>query len=87
MTPAEPHEEQEVMKRRSPDKEGRAPNQPRGTHRVGWLRRQFADVTLVARRDKRWWLLPLVFVLLLLAGLMLIATALGPLAPFVYPFL
>lgn len=55
--------------------------------RVGWLRRQFADVTMVARRDKRWWLLPLIFVLLLLAVLMVIATTLGPLAPFVYPFL
>jgi hypothetical protein len=65
---------------------GRATN-TRRTRRVGWLRRQFADVTYVARRDKRWWLLPLVLVLLLLAALMLVAATLGPLAPFVYPFL
>lgn len=65
-----------------------APGGRRGkARRVGWLRRQFADVTLVARRDKRWWLLPLMFVLLFLAALMLVATTLGPLAPFVYPFL
>lgn len=56
---------------------------PRG----GWLRRQFSDILHVARRDKKWWLLPLVFLLLMLAALMIFASAIGPLAPFVYPFL
>jgi hypothetical protein len=41
----------------------------------------------VAKRDRKWWLLPLVFLLLLLASLMLVATAAGPIAPFIYPFL
>lgn len=77
MTTSEPSREE----RQAPGR------QVRTTKRVGWLRRQFADVTLVARRDKRWWLLPLIFILLFLAALMVIATTLGPLAPFVYPFL
>ena len=55
--------------------------------RVGWLRRQFADIVYVARRDRKWWLLPLLFLLLMLASLMLIATAAGPIAPFIYPVL
>lgn len=55
--------------------------------RVGWLRRQFLDVVYVAKRDRKWWLLPLIFLLLILASMMLIATAAGPIAPFIYPFL
>lgn len=55
--------------------------------RVGWLRRQFSDIVYVAKRDRKWWLLPLVFLLLMLATLMLLATAAGPIAPFIYPFL
>jgi hypothetical protein len=55
--------------------------------RAGWVRRQFSDIVYVAKRDKKWWLLPLLFLLLMLAGLMLIASSSGPLAPFVYPFL
>ncbi len=55
--------------------------------RVGWLRRQFIDIVYVAKRDRKWWLLPLVFLLLMLSTLMLIATAAGPIAPFIYPFL
>ena len=55
--------------------------------RVGWFRRQFADIVYVARRDRKLWLLPLLFLLLMLASLMLIAVAAGPIAPFIYPFL
>ena len=64
-------------------------NKPRKTlpPRSGWLRRQFADIIYVTKRDKKWWLLPLLIMLLVLASLMIIATALGPLAPFIYPFL
>ena len=38
--------------------------------RNGWFRRLLGDVLFVARRDRTWWLLPLVAVVLLLAGLM-----------------
>ena len=55
--------------------------------RSGWLRRQFADVFYVAKNDRKWWMLPLLFMLLILTALLITATALGPLAPFVYPFL
>ena len=55
--------------------------------RTGWLRRQFSDIVYVAKRDKKWWLLPLLITLLILAALLVTASALGPLAPFVYPFL
>ena len=59
-------------------------NQPR---RIGWFRRLCADVLFVAKRDKKWWLLPLIVLLLILAGLLVFATLAGPLAPFVYPLL
>lgn len=36
------------------------------------------------RREKRWWLVPLV-VLLLLMGLLLVFSSTSPLAPFLYP--
>jgi hypothetical protein len=45
------------------------------------------DVFFVARRDRKLWLLPLVILLLILAGLLAAAVALGPLAPFIYPLL
>jgi hypothetical protein len=43
------------------------------------------DILFVARRDRKWLLMPLVVLLLLLAALMVMGTALGPLAPFLYP--
>jgi len=55
--------------------------------RTGWFRRLIGDVFFVARREKQWWLLPLILLLLLLAGLFTFATALGPLATFIYPLL
>ena len=66
---------------------GEAKEQDILSPRAGWLRRQFSDIVYVAKRDKKWWLLPLLFALLILAALLLAASALGPLAPFVYPFL
>jgi hypothetical protein len=39
----------------------------------------------VARRDRKLLLLPLIGVLLLLAAMIVFGTALGPLAPFIYP--
>ena len=53
--------------------------------RVGWMRRLVADILFVARRDRTWWLLPLVVMVLLFAALIVVGTALGPLAPFLYP--
>jgi hypothetical protein len=53
--------------------------------RTGWFGRLTADVLFVARRDRLIWLLPLIVLLLLMAGLIVAGTSLGPLAPFVYP--
>ena len=55
--------------------------------RKGWFKQLFADIFFVAKRDKKWWLLPLVLLLLVLAALLAFATLAGPLAPFVYPLL
>ncbi len=55
--------------------------------RKGWFRRLFGDVLFVAKRDRKWWVLPLIFLLLILGGLLAFAAALGPLAPFIYPLL
>ena len=55
--------------------------------RKGWLHRLLIDVFFVAKRDKTWWLLPLILLLLMLAGLLGIAALSGPLAPFIYPVL
>jgi Family of unknown function (DUF5989) len=53
--------------------------------RVGWVRRLCADVFFVAKRDKTWWLLPLIVLVLIMAGLLALATLAGPVAPFLYP--
>ena len=53
--------------------------------RTGWLRRLIADVVFVSKRDKKWWLLPLLLLLLALAALLGFAAVAGPLAPFIYP--
>ena len=58
---------------------------PRGPQRSGWFRRLMGDVLFVARRDRNWWLLPLVLLLLLMAAFIVVGASLGPLAPFVYP--
>jgi|GEM_PF-1876801 len=55
--------------------------------RVGWFRRLCADILFVAKRDKMWWLLPLIVLLLAMAGLLALATLAGPVAPFLYPLL
>jgi hypothetical protein len=55
--------------------------------RKSWIGRLLADVVYVARRDKKWWLLPLIVVVLVLAALSLLAASAGPLSPFIYPFL
>lgn len=55
--------------------------------RIGWFRRLCADVFFVAKRDKTWWLLPLILLLLIIAGFLALATLAGPVAPFLYPLL
>lgn len=67
-----------------PQSEQGRPQLPR---RVGWMRRQFADILFVARRDRKWWLLPLLFLVLMLGLIVIAASTVGPLAPFIYPFL
>ena len=53
--------------------------------RVGWFRRLVADILFVTNRDNKWWLLPLIIVLLIMAGLLAFVLIAGPLAPFLYP--
>ena len=67
-----------------PQSEHDRPQLPR---RVSWVRRQFADILFVARSDRKWWLLPLLFLILLLGFIVIAASMAGPLAPFIYTFL
>lgn len=55
--------------------------------RRGWVRRLVSDLITVAREERKWWLLPLLALVVILAGLLLIAALAGPLAPFFYPLL
>lgn len=55
--------------------------------RRGWFGRLCADIMFVAKRDRKWWLLPLIILLLGLAALLVFSTLAGPLAPFIYPLL
>ena len=66
---------------------GMASPSRRVARRSGWFRRMWSDVFFVARRDKTWWMLPLVLLLLVVAGLLAFVTLAGPLAPFIYPLL
>lgn len=43
-----------------------------------------ADFFLFVVQEKKWWMVPLVAILLLLAGFMIFAGS-SPLAPFLYP--
>ena len=64
-----------------------SPEQQQIPQRSGWFRRLFADILFVVGRDKKWWLLPPLVLLLILAGLLAFAAMAGPLAPFIYPLL
>jgi len=55
--------------------------------RQAWYRRLGNDLLYVSKRDRKWWLLPLIALLLLLAGFLGFVALSGPLAPFIYPFL
>ncbi len=56
-------------------------------HRQGWFRRLVMDLLTLAREEKKWWLFPLLALLLVITGLLLVAALAGPLAPFFYPLL
>jgi hypothetical protein len=66
----------------------KTPDAPRNrVSRPGWLSRMLRDIFFVARRDKKWLLLPLILFLLILAVVLAMAAMAGPLAPFIYPIL
>ena len=46
-----------------------------------------SDVWFAVKREKKYWIIPLLVILLGMVGLMLAAGTAGPLAPFIYPFL
>ncbi len=48
--------------------------------------RLFKECLSFAWREKKWWLIPLIVVLVLLAALILFSTG-SALAPFMYPFM
>jgi hypothetical protein len=54
---------------------------------AGALQRLVSDLFSMARAEKKWWLLPMVLLVLVIAGLMAAAALTGPLAPFLYPLL
>jgi hypothetical protein len=45
------------------------------------------DMWLVIRRERKFWLVPLIVVLLAVVGLLVLAGTAGPLAPFLYPLM
>lgn len=58
-------------------------NRPKGAHRRGL----FGDMWLLIKRDRKFWLIPLIVILLSVVALLVLAGSAGPLAPFLYPLL
>ncbi len=58
-------------------------NPPKNTRRRGLI----GDMWLLIKRDRKFWLIPLIVILLLVIGLLVLAGSAGPLAPFLYPLL
>ncbi len=46
-----------------------------------------SDIWHVVKKEKKFWIIPLLLILFGVIGLMLAAGTAGPLAPFIYPFL
>ncbi len=46
-----------------------------------------SDVWFVVKKEKKFWIIPLLVILFVVIGLMLAAGSAGPLAPFIYPLL
>ena len=53
--------------------------------RFRFFKQLIADIILVANREKKWWLVPLLVVVTLLATILIVGALAGPLAPFIYP--
>ena len=53
--------------------------------KISGFNRLVRDMVFASKRDKRVVLLPLCFLLLVLAGVLVFLTISGPLAPFIYP--
>ena len=45
------------------------------------------DIWFVIKRERKWWLIPLIIVLFGVVGLMLLVGSAGPLAPLLYPLM
>lgn len=45
------------------------------------------DMLYVIKRDKKWWLLPLLLIIFALVALLGLVSNAGPLAPFLYPLI
>ena len=71
----------------APTSDGSQASRLKPRRRRGWLVRLIGDVFFITKRDRQWWTLPLILLLLILGALLAFAAVLGPLAPFVYPFL
>ena len=55
-------------------------------HYHGTVWQLFKQSLLFIRQEKKWWLIPLIFMLLLLGALILFSST-SVLAPFMYPFM
>ena len=53
--------------------------------RFRFFQQLIADIILAANREKKWWLVPLLVVVTLLATILIVGALAGPLAPFIYP--
>ena len=53
----------------------------------GQQRGLLGDMWMVIRRERKFWLIPLILVLLVVVALLVLAGSAGPLAPFLYPLL
>lgn len=50
-----------------------------------FIKQLLSDIFYIAKRDKKWWLIPLVLTLIGIGGCIAVATLAGPIAPFIYP--
>ena len=46
-----------------------------------------SDVWYVVKKEKKFWIIPLLLILFAVIGMMIAAGSAGPLAPFIYPFI
>ena len=60
------------------------PGEPCSEQNIVW--RLFKEFWLFFKRDRKWWLVPLILLLLLLGCLIMFSSS-AALAPFMYPFM